>query len=210
MFALTYQGTYITLMRNCGFTEEEAKHIESRFLELYADSVKWVQDKLNQASKDGYVTVAFGLRVRTPLLKQVVRGNSKTPYEAEAEGRTAGNALGQSWGLLNNRAASEYMAKVRDSEFAHDILPGAHIHDAQYYTIRDDIAVVQHLNTHLVKAVQWQDHPEIYHDEVKLGGELSLFFPSWEHELVIPNGATDQEIRSLVETHMHDLRAETP
>lgn len=209
-FLMTYGGTYHGLMRNCGFSEEKAKRIENRFLDLYADSVKWVQDKLNQASKDGYVTVAFGLRVRTPLLKQVVRGNSKTPYEAEAEGRTAGNALGQSWGLLNNRAASEYMAKVRDSEFAHDILPGAHIHDAQYYTIRDDMAVVQHLNTHLVKAVQWQDHPEIYHDEVKLGGELSLFFPSWEHELTIPNGATDQEIRSLVETHMHDLHAETP
>lgn len=72
------------------------------------------------------------------------------------------------------------------------------------------MAVVQHLNTHLVKAVQWQDHPEIYHDEVKLGGELSLFFPSWEHELVIPNGATDQEIRLLVETHMHNIHAETP
>lgn len=209
-FALTYQGTFITLMRNCGFSEEKSKRIENRFLDLYADSVKWVQDKLNQASKDGYVTVAFGLRVRTPLLKQVVRGNSKTPYEAEAEGRTAGNALGQSWGLLNNRAASEYMAIVRKSKFAHDILPGAHIHDAQYYTIRDDIDVVQHLNTHLVKAVQWQDHPDIYHDEVKLGGELSLFFPTWEHEVVIPNGATDQEIRSLVENHVHDLFNETP
>jgi len=115
-------------MRNCGFSEEKAKRIENRFLELYADSGQWVQDQLNQASKDGYVTVAFGLRVRTPLLKQVVRGNSKTPYEAEAEGRTAGNALGQSWGLLNNRAASEYMAIVRKSKFAHDILPGAHIH----------------------------------------------------------------------------------
>lgn len=209
-FALTYQGTYITLMRNCGFSKEKAQRIEQRFLELYAESVSWVQDKLNQASKDGYVTVAFGLRVRTPLLHQVIRGNSKTPFEAEAEGRTAGNALGQSWGLLNNRASSEFMTKVRASKFADDIRPGAHIHDAQYYLVRDDMDTVQYMNKHLVKAVQWQDHPDIYHDEVKLGGELSLFFPTWEHEIVIPNEATEQVIHQKIEEHVLKLHSKTP
>lgn len=56
--------------------------------------------------------VAFGLRVRTPLLKQVVFGARGMPYEAAAEGRTAGNALGQSYGLLNNRAAVAFMKRV--------------------------------------------------------------------------------------------------
>ena len=108
-FAMTYQGTWLTLVKNCGFTPDEAKEVEARYQALYQVSIDWVNAKLDQASKDGYITAAFGLRVRTPLLAQVVRGNSKTPKEAQAEGRTAGNALGQSWCLLNSRAASEFI-----------------------------------------------------------------------------------------------------
>src|SRR5690606_4817667 len=157
---LTYQGTYKTLMEQ-GFSYEEAKRIEASYNELYKVSVQWVQDKLNQAARDGYITVAFGLRLRTPILAQVVRGLSVTPYEAEAEGRTAGNALGQSWCMLNTRAASEFMGKVRKSEYRLDIRPCAQIHDAQYYLIRDNIDILLRTNEHLVKAAQWQEHPDI-------------------------------------------------
>lgn len=201
-FALTYQGTYITLMKNCGFTEAEARDIERRYKELYSASIKWVSDRLNQATKDGYVTVAFGLRVRTPLLAQVIRGTSKTPYEAEAEGRTAGNAMGQSYCLLNNRAWAEFMGKVRESEFAEDIRICAQIHDAGYLLVRESIPALNYVNTHLVKAVQWQDDPEIYHDQVKLGGEMSIFFPTWEHEITIPNGAQDEDIINPVKAYL--------
>jgi DNA polymerase-1 len=197
-FALTYAGTYITLMKNCGFTKELALSIEAKYQELYSVSIKWVQNKLNQASKDGYVTVAFGLRVRTPLLKQVVRGTRSTPYEAEAEARSAGNALGQSWCLLNSRASVEFMGKVRISPYRLDIRPCAQIHDAQYMLVRDDIDTVMFTNEHLVKAVQWQEDPEIAHPEVKLGGELSIFWPSWAKEITIPNHATEEEIRTVV------------
>ena len=153
-FALTYQGTYHTLMKNCGFPKEKALLVESRFKVLYSTSIDWVNSKLDQASKDGYITAAFGLRVRTLLLKQVIRGTSKTPYEAEAEGRTAGNALGQSWCLLNSRASAEFMGKVRTSKYRLDIRPCAHIHDAQYMLVRDDIGALMFANTELVKAVQ--------------------------------------------------------
>ena len=197
-FALTYQGTYKTLMTNCGFPLEKAKMVEERYHQLYKVSDAWVAAKLDQACKDGYVTCAFGLRVRTPLLHQVIRGTAKTPYEAEAEGRTAGNALGQSWGLLNTRASVEFMEKVRSSEHRLEIKPCAHIHDAQYYLVKEDIAAVMFLNEHLVKACQWQDHPDIEHDEVKLGGEVSLFFPNWSTEITIPNGATKEQILDLV------------
>jgi DNA polymerase-1 len=207
-FALTYQGTYITLMTNCGFSESKAKMIEAKYKELYAVSINWVQEKLNQASKDGYVTVAFGLRVRTPLLHQVIRGNRSTPFEAEAEGRTAGNALGQSWCLLNNRASAEFMGGVRKSEYRTAIRPCAHIHDAQYMLIKDDIRVVLYVNEHLVKAVQWQDHPDIAHDEVKLGGDLSLFFPDWSEEVTVHNGATESEIQELTAKHIAYLNGE--
>lgn len=198
-FALTYQGTYITLMKNCGFSEEKAKMVEAKYHEMYRVSTEWVQAKLNQAAKDGYVTTAFGLRVRTPLLAQVIRGNSKTPYEAEAEGRTAGNALGQGWCLLNSRAWVEFMEKVRDSDQRLNIRPCAQIHDAGYALIRDDMDTVLYMNEHLVSAVNWNDHPDIYHPDVGLGGNLSLFYPTWATEIEIENGATAEEITSTIQ-----------
>lgn len=201
-FALTYQGTYITLMKNCGFSLEKAKKVEARYHELYVVSDAWVEQKLDEAAKNGYITGAFGLRLRTPLLKQVIRGTSKTPYEAEAEGRTAGNALGQSWCLLNSRAGSDFMKKVRASKYHTSIRPCAQIHDAQYYLVRDGIDEIMFTNKHLVEAVKWQEHPDIAHDEVKLGGEFSIFFPDWSHEIEIPNGATEDEIFHIIDDAM--------
>lgn len=195
-FLLTYGGSYIGLMQNCGFSEEKAKLIESKYHELYAVSDKWVASKLEQASKDGYITAAFGLRVRTPMLHKVVWNTSKTPYEAQAEGRTAGNALGQSWGTLNNRAANEFMERVWNSPYAEFIRPCAQIHDAQYYLLADNYDVVHWVNQNLVECVQWQDHPDIWHEEVKLGGEFGIFYPSWANEISLKNGASIEEIRS--------------
>lgn len=198
-FLLTYQGKHYGLMKNCGFSEEEALKIYQRYHELYPVAGQWVQDRLDQAAKDGYVTAAFGLRVRTPLLAQVIRGNRVTPQAAEQEGRTAGNALGQSWCLLNNRAGSEFMRKVRKSELRLDIRPSVHIHDAQYFMIRDNIDTVMYVNEHLVKAVQWQNHPEIQNNDVHLGGELSIFYPTWAKEIEIPNYATEQQVYDSIE-----------
>jgi len=198
-FALTYQGTFKTLMTNCGFSEEKALMVEAKYHALYEVSDKWVADRLDEASRDGYVTVAFGLRLRTPLLYQVIRGNSKTPFQAEAEGRTAGNALGQSYCLLNTRAGVEFNAKVRASNHRLVIRPSAHIHDAQYFIVKDDIAVIKYANDNLVKAVQWQEDPAIQHDDVKLGGEFGIFYPNWSKEITLPNEASTQDIFEVID-----------
>lgn len=198
-FALTYQGTYITLMVKCGFSKEKAQKIEQRYLELYKVSVDWVNQKLEQASKDGYVTAAFGLRVRTPLLAQVVMGTRTTPYEATAEGRSAGNALGQSWCLLNTRAGIEFNGKVRSSVHRLDIRPCAQIHDAQYFLIRDNIKALVFANEHLPNAVRWQEHPDIAHDQVKLSGEMFICHPDWGTEINLPNYAKAEEIIDIID-----------
>ena len=204
-FTLTYQGTFHALVKKYGFTEEQAKEVEAKYHELYKVSDNWVNSQLDRAMTDGYITGAFGLRLRTPLLKQVIRGTSRTPYEAEAEGRTAGNALGQSWCLLNSRAASEFMGKVRSSEYRLDIRPCAQIHDAQYYLIRDDIKVVKYTNDHLPVAMAWQDHPDIWHDEVKLAGaEVEIFYPDWNSPITISNGATEDQIFAAIDEAMKE------
>ncbi len=201
-FALTYQGTYRTLMVNCGFSEEKAKAIETAYHTMYEVSDKWVQSKLQEASKVGYVTVAFGLRVRTPMLKHCVLGTKNTPYEAEAEGRTAGNALGQSYGLLNSRAYMAFMQEVRKSKYCHDIKLCAQIHDAGYLLIRDDANLVRWVNENLVRHAKWQELDEIKHDTVKLGGNLSIFYPTWADELTLPNGADVPTLIQLAKEHM--------
>lgn len=198
-FAMTYQGTYMTMVKNLNWPVEKAQKVEAAYKELYSVSIDWVSSKLDQAAKDGYVTAAFGLRVRTPKLAQVLRGNSRTPREAEKEGRTAGNALGQSWCLLNTRAGIEFMGKVRNSKHKLDIRPAAHIHDAQYFIVRDDLDAIHYTNTHVVEAVEWQEHPEIQHDEVKLGGTYSLYYPDWNHEIKIPNRASKEQIVQTIQ-----------
>jgi DNA polymerase-1 len=202
-FALTYQGTWRTLVNNCGFSTENAQMIEKRYHEMYVVSDQWVQDRLKVAAQVGYVTVAFGLRLRTPMMKQAIMGLRNTPYEAVAEGRTAGNAMGQSYCLLNSRAGMEFMQRVRSHLFNRlRIRPCAQIHDAQYYLVDDDLSLVHWMNIHLVQCVQWQQLPEIQHPTVKLGGELSIFHPNWSVELTIPNGADIDTIKQRALEHI--------
>lgn len=196
-FALTYQGTYHTLMTNLGWSEEKARTIEKGYHDMYSVSDQYVQSRLAQASKDGYVEVAFGLRVRTPMLAQIVWGGAKVPYEAAAEGRTAGNALGQSYGLLNNRAAVEFFEKVWASKYRYDIKPVALIHDAIYILVRDDVEIVEWANRELIKSMQWQELPEIQHPTVKLGAALDIFWPNWANATTLPNNADQDTIRKL-------------
>jgi DNA polymerase-1 len=193
-FALTYQGTFSTLMKNCGFSNEKAKAVETNYHKLYEVSTEWVQGKLNEAAEQGYVEVAFGLRVRTPMLSRSLRNSHATPKESLAEGRTAGNALGQSYGQLTNRSMKEFMEIVRTGKHRNDIRPCAMIHDANYLLVRDDVDSVHYLNTHLIKAMEWQDLPELHHDTVKLGAQLELYYPSWASVVKVPIRASKEKL----------------
>lgn len=196
-FALTYQGTWHTLVNNLGLIPAEAKEIEKKYHELYVVSDDWIKAKIKQASKDGFVTGAFGLRLRTPILEQTLLGKKTTPYESLSEGRTAGNMLGQSYGLLNNRAAIEFQRRLLASPYKYDIKPIAHIHDAQYFLVRNQVGVVEWFNKNLVACMQWQELPEIKHPDVHLGGSVELFHPNWSVPYKIKNGASK---RAILET----------
>lgn len=204
-FALTYQGTAYTLMKNLGWSKDKAEAVETAFKGLYQESIDWVQNKLQQANKDGYVTLAFGLRLRTPMIKKVRWNTSSVPKEAIAEGRTAGNALGQGYGLLNNRAGIELQEKTLASPYRTLILPCAHIHDAQYFLCVEDLGAVEWLNRELPKAMEWQELPEIQHPEVKLGGSLDIFYPDWSAAVTLPRGAPASVIADHCAEHARKL-----
>ena len=205
-FACTYQGSYHTLHKNLGLPIEQAKEVEQAYKDLYKHSIDWVNNKLIEASNLGYATLAFGLRLRTPLLKQVILNNKKTPIEASAEGRTVGNALGQSFGILNDRAMSEFMNKVRNSIYKYDIKPVAKIHDAVYFLVKNDVNLLKYVNDNLIQAMEWQEDPNISHPIVKLGGELGIFYPHWGKECTLKNNASIEDIINTFKEHKLKLK----
>lgn len=206
-FALQYAGTPTTLSKNGGFSMEEAKQIYNNYHIAYSESKQYADARKAQAAKDGYAVVAFGLKVRTPLLKQVVFGSSGVPYAAEAEARTVGNAFSQSYGLLNNRAAVAFWQKVWESKHRHSILPVALIHDAIYMLIKDDVEVVEWANKELINAMRWQELPEIQHPTVKLGAQLDIFWPNWSNAITLPNDIDSSAIIKICEETKEKLNA---
>ncbi|AUR97304.1 DNA-directed DNA polymerase, family A, palm domain [Vibrio phage 1.238.A._10N.261.52.F10] len=197
-FALTYDGTWRTMVTNLGWSEDKSKMVESNYLKMYAVSKQWKTDRLIHASNEGYATVAFGLRVRTPLLKRSLMGTSVTTSQAAAESRTVGNAMGQSYGLLNNRAFGEFIEKVRSSAYKYAFRPCALIHDAIYGYVRDDWEALAFVNKTMTQAMEWQELPEIWHDEVKLGGDLDVFYPSWANDFTLPRTDCVDTLKEVV------------
>ena len=56
-----------------------------------------------------------------------------------------------------------------------------------------------------MKATFWQAHPDIVHPDVKLGGKLSIFHPTWNDEATIPNGATADHIIEVIDKHVEKM-----
>ena len=205
-FALTFAGMWKTLTKNLGWSENKAKRVEKNYHELYTVSDDWVAARLSEAANTGYVKGCFGLRLRCPLLAKTISGHRTTPFQAQAEGRSAGNMVsGQSYGQLTNRAAVEFMEKVWASPYRTSILPVAMIHDAIYLVIQDDIDVVKFVNDELINSMAWQELSEIRHETIKLSSKLDIFWPSWANSLEIPNNATSAEITQLCGEHVRKM-----
>lgn len=206
-FLLTYGGTNHGLMKNLGWDEEKAKRIEANYNGLYVVSKEYIAKRIEQATKDGYVEVAFGLRLRTPVLHSSILGGKYTPREAGAEGRTAGNAMGQSYGLLNNRAAVEFMKRVHAAGYQHDVKMIALIHDAIYLLCRENVELINWVNRNLVECMSWQELPELEHPTVKIGAALDIFWPTWAEAVTLPLNASNDEIINVCKTHKEKLAA---
>lgn len=191
-FALTYSGTYVALMGS-GLDEDNAKRAEANYHKLYAVSDEWKNSKLEQAKVDGYVTLAFGVRLRCNLIGYKGKLSYAEQYALEAEKRSVGNALTQSYGFLNTRSVNEFMDIVWNSKYRYTIKPAAQIHDSSYYVTPDTIEAVKFVNDNLIPCMCWDDLPELKHPEVKLSSELEVFI-DWSTPIKYENNATLQEI----------------
>ena len=197
-FLLTYMGTAKGLMRTFGFSADMAAQIEKNYHEMYKVSDDWVMDKIREAGKTGYVELAFGLRLRTPILPQVIMDSDSMPFQAHKEIKTAGNALGQSYGLLNTRAGNEFMQRVWDSPYATSILPTCQIHDSLYFMIRNTLGTLKFVNDNLIECMRWNELEPIQHPEVKLEASLEVFHPDWAHPITLANEMTTEELQAAL------------
>lgn len=178
-FALTYLGTYTTLIRNCGLSQSEAKRIEANYHDLYKASDAYVQERLDQAANDGYIVGAFGFKLRANILKRVLINDRNTPHKVQKILRTLGNMLGQSYGLLNSRAANEVFDECLKQGIHEDVFPIGQIHDAQYFVVKDEPEIIFDLMEILKEAVLWDDLPELQQDTIELSGTPQLSCISW-------------------------------
>jgi len=196
-FALCYRGTYRTLMKNLGFSEKKAKFIEKAHKEKYKVYYDYVEDKLEKAKEIGYVQLAFGLRLRTPLLSD----NNAPEHKVEKEIRSAGNALFQSYSLLTTRAFSRFMRRVwNHPEYATQILPVVTIYDSIYLDIPNDIECLYWVNENLIECMKMMDGcEELVHSDIALGADLEVLYQSFNTKVAIPNNTSIEDIINILE-----------
>lgn len=197
-FALTYEGTWSTLVKNLGLTESEARSIEENYHELYKVSDQFAKKNIEKASQVGYVDLAFGAKLRTPILRQSVINSRKTTHEAQKEGRSANNSVTQSWGVLTNRAVIEFEERLAKRP---DLIPFVLIcnviHDAIYLIIKKDAKVIKWVNDNLIECMRWNDHPAIKSKDVPMEAVLEIG-PNLGDQIEISNGATTNAIEAIL------------
>lgn len=198
-FALQYDGTAYTLHKRAGFPMEQAKQIEAAFHDLYKVSGEFNEKNRKFMEQHGYIECAFGLKLRTPIIAQCILGNSRTPYEAQKEGRSANNAVTQSWGMLLNRAAIATNSRIEAAGYGTKILPCNMIHDALYFLAEDTPQTIQFLNNVLIEEMEWNDDPAIKSDQVLMTASMDIG-KSWDKLYTLPNKATEKEIIDVIAT----------
>jgi len=195
-FALQYMGTAYTLHKRTGFPMDQATEIEKAFHKLYKVSQEFNEKNKQFMEKHGYVECAFGLKLRTPIISQCILGNSRTPYEADKEARSANNAITQSWGMLLNRAMNATNARIEEAGYGTDILPCNMIHDAGYFLVRNTAECIKFLNDVLIEEMEWNDDDAIRSEDVPMKASLDIG-KSWDKLKVIHNHATLEEIKNV-------------
>jgi len=127
-FACTYFGTPYTLVVNNGFTKAKAERIHTAFHMQHEHYFDFIDAKAKQAEIDGYIKLAYGLRLNTPALHASIAGTRVSPNAVDAEYRSIGNAIGQGYGAINSVAAARFLRRVYASKYRYTITLQALIH----------------------------------------------------------------------------------
>lgn len=185
-------------------TKAKADQVYSAYHNLYSGLNKFAEGNKQFGMLHGYVEGAFGLRLRTPVLKRHKVGTKETTGVG-SEARSASNMVTQSWGLLMNRAINEFNDRLEKSIYVNDVRLINTIHDAFYLLVREDPEVIKWVNDNIVECMLWQEGI-IASDGVKMGAELDIGL-DWAHQETLKNNATVEEIKEFLQNKIHLSKA---
>jgi DNA polymerase-1 len=193
-FTLTYDGTWVSLHKDSGFTVSEAQRIEAAWHVMYAEADEYIKGRLEEAADKGYLEVAFGLRVHCYGITRALLNSRNTPYLIQKYLKTLSNAIGQSYGQLNTDAAYKFLVRIYDAGLQHRVHLIGLIHDAIYVHWEDDDELTVWVNSNLTECMaDTSQHKELQH-VIKLGAELDLFEESWATPHTLPLNLTVADI----------------
>ena len=185
-------------MNNQGYSEEKSKRLEESFHRLYQVYFGKLKEITDRAAIDGFVTVAYGLRIDAPAISKSVLGTKVTPATVDAEVRSLSNAICQSYGQMNTFAADDFMRRVWDSKWKYDIQIQALIHDAIYLFVPQNLECIEWVNENLIECMTIQMEPNIAGSDVTLEANLDVHYPTWAQALELPNNADQEVIKKAI------------
>lgn len=199
-FALNYNGTYVTLHNNCGIPMNQAKEIEAGHKEMYKVLHSWGESNKTTMTKQGYISCAYGLKVRTPMLARSLINTHITPSAVKAEFRSGNNAVTQSHGLMTTVAGSAFRLRLQASPYRDKVLIINFIHDAIYLLIQEEIAVIQWVNQNLIECMVQAGDSQVKAGQHVVPIEANLEVGiSWNKQIKLSNLACQTEIADILE-----------
>ena len=198
-FLLQYLGTAYGLVRQCGFTQEEADKLVANYYSLYRVSAEWLDAEIKKVVEKGYAELAFGLRIYCYGITQVLLDSPRTPRAVQEYIRTLGNAIGgQSYGQITVDAGYKFLKRVYDAGMENDVKSVATIHDAAYVMWRDDPVITEWVNHNLIECMtDLSDVPELVGD-IPIPAQLEVFLPNWATPIKLPNNIKAEDITAFL------------
>jgi len=205
-FALNYGGTSLTLHTNNGLPLEQAVKVEEGHKEMYKVLHSWSQENKITMAKQGYISCAFGLKVRTPLLAKSLIDSKITPSSVKAEFRSGNNAVTQSHGLMTTNAGVMFKKRLDNSPYRNQVLLINFIHDAIYLLIKEDAEVIEWVNNNLIDCmVKSGDYQVNGNSEVPILANLEIG-KSWDKQHELPVNCSITEINQILKEKVNESK----
>jgi DNA polymerase-1 len=184
-FGKQYGAGAAKIAKTMGCSLERAREISDAYDELYKATIQYSRKNALFAKQNGYVTGAYGLKLRTPGIY------SSDDGIRSSEERSLNNMTVQSWGLLMNRAGILMQEAIERDGMTDSVILINQIHDALYLMIKDDPNVIKWVNDHLIK---YMIEDFVEDQPIPLTAELDIGY-SWDTMITLPNGISTEKVK---------------
>jgi len=202
-FALNYGGSSATLHHNNGLPMDQAIQVETGHKEMYKELHAWGESNKHSMAHQGYISCAYGLKVRTPMLAASLLNTKITPSITKAEFRSANNAVTQSHGLMTTVAGTNFRKRLEASRHRYNILLTNFIHDAVYGVVKNAPETIEWLNNNLIDCMVNSGDSQVKAGMhiVPIEAELDIG-PSWDKQYTLKNNMSKTEIKEFLDENI--------